>query len=470
MTNDAPAYVKHLIAQGEDEKVELMARPDAGEVGRTVCAFLNGDGGTIVIGVDEKGTIRGVADADAAIQLLREALQTGLVPTAPWSLTAVDLGRKRVVLIDVPHGPRVPYVWDNTIVIRSGRNNQIAKGNEISRLIDARGRSGERWERQPALGADMNHLDLDQIEQLRETAETRQLRRFRGSGVEHVLDDLGLLAGGQLRNSAMVLFGVDPARWYPQTRLHLAAFSGSATSSRFVDNRVVDGHAFALFEEALQFVTRHVPISAEIPASSTVREDKPAYPLAALREAILNAIVHRDYASFDGGTWIAVFSDRIEITNSGSLPSGMTAEDLKRGFISRPVNPDMAYVFFLRGLVEYWGLGTRKILDECLAAGLPEPTWEVAAGRVRLRIASAASPAETADAEVLNERQLRFLRALPEKAIIGVRDYVAEYASDVSDRQARNDLNALVRQGYLSRIGGGNRTAYRRTAKRLRER
>jgi ATP-dependent DNA helicase RecG len=133
-----------------------------------------------------------------------------------------------------------------------------------------------------------------------------------------------------------------------------------------------------------------------------VRRDTPTYPWGALREGVMNALTHRDYAAFDGQLSIQIKSAQIEIWNPGRLPEGMTVQDLPRGHVSRPPNPNIAHVFFLRGLIERVGIGTQRIVQECQAAGLPDPVWELRAGGVSLTLRLPAS--------ILSERQVAFLR------------------------------------------------------------
>src|SRR5204862_3694916 len=116
----------------------------------------------------------------------------------------------------------------------------------------------------------------------------------------------------------------------------------------------------------------------------------------------------RDYAAFDGGVSISIYSDRIEIWNAGLLPEGMSMDDLKHGNVSRPQNPDIAHVFFLRGFIERVGIGGRRIVTEWLEAHLLEPTWELRAGGVLLTLRLSHGETQASRAE-LSLRQLGFL-------------------------------------------------------------
>ena len=181
----------------------------------------------------------------------------------------------------------------------------------------------------------------------------------------------------------------------------------------------------------------------------------------ALREGILNAIVHRDYAAFDGGLSVGLYDDRIEIWNAGKLPDGMTVADLKQPHPSLPPNPDIANAFYLRGYIERWGMGTRQIVARCIEAGLPEPEWhEAAGGGVTLTIRL-----HQAKTLVLNSRQKQLLKSMRAGATITPKEYISS-AGNIAERTARTDLITLAEAGYLTRQGQGRAIIYVRTDKK----
>jgi len=191
-----------------------------------------------------------------------------------------------------------------------------------------------------------------------------------------VLDRLGLRLRGALVNAAVVVFGHDFLPHYPQCQLRLARFRG-VDKDEFLDQRQLHGHAFSLLSQAMQFLTRHLPVAGRVEAGLFERVDEPLFPPIALREALVNAFCHRDYAQAGGAVSVAIYDDRLEIWSSGALPSGIEVEDLKREHLSRPRNPLIAEVFYRRGLVERWGRGTQKIVELCLRAGHPNlSSWK----------------------------------------------------------------------------------------------
>jgi ATP-dependent DNA helicase RecG len=456
----ADPILEELIAAGESERTEFKSDVDLDRIGAAVTSFLNAGGGTLIVGIGDQGEILGVPQAEAAAQRVLQALAGRLSPGAAYSVSVEEIAGKPVIVIDVPPGEEAPYVYRGRITVRRGDQNRLATADEIARLILSR--HDVRWERQPALGAELE--DLDQREIVSAAAEVAERRLYNWTAPDNalrVLEDLNLARDGVLLNGAVVLFAQAPARLYPQTRGRLARFTGE-DRGEFLDNRVVEGHAFALERQILDFLRTHLPIISSPQAGGFQRHDAPAVPWNALREGLMNALVHRDYAAFDGGLSVSLYPDRIEIWNSGRLPDGLTVEDLKRGNISRPQNPDMAHVFFLRGFIERIGIGTRRIISECRDAGLPEPTWELRGGGVllTLRLRPPAPPRSRLE---LSRRQASLLDEVAPGERFTSGDYHRRFAAGVSDRQARQDLIELVNAGHLVRIGSGRATFYERT-------
>ncbi len=150
--------------------------------------------------------------------------------------------------------------------------------------------------------------------------------------------------------------------------------------TEFIDQRQVTGNAFELLDEASRFVRTHVPVAGRIVPEVFHRIDDPLYPPVALREALANALCHRDYAFPGGSASLAIYDDRLELANAGRLAFGLTIEDLLRPHGSHPVNRLIAEAFYLRGIIEQWGRGTLKMVELAERAGQPQPVFEVRGG------------------------------------------------------------------------------------------
>ncbi len=192
------------------------------------------------------------------------------------------------------------------------------------------------------------------------------------------------------------------------------------------------------------------------------RRDQSAYGLFALREGLVNAMVHRDYSISGSDVRIEIFSDHLTIHNPGKLPDGWTEKDLKTQHISHLRNPDIAQVFHVRGLMEKLGTGTQSLIAECKSLKAKPPIWRVARNVVSLTLFAAPAPKSLVQ---LPQRQSRFLTKTAADVIFKMGDYAE--ATGVSERQARRELADLEAAGLVERRGKGRATSYRRTARSL---
>jgi ATP-dependent DNA helicase RecG len=428
-------------------------RPDV--IGQNVCGFANAEGGSILIGMGDRREVLGVSNPEKITNELRKRLAEGLSPRLAVSVITIQAQGKDLVIIDVPQGADRPYTWNRRIFVRTEDKTVEAGPEVIGNLLTSP--KGFHWERQPALGTEVS--DLDEQEVRKSFNEARRNHLLSQDDRFNVLDTLRLFHladGGQIANGAVVLFGNHPENRLPQTRVRAVCYS-DMEDSELVDSRVMEGNAFHLVQVIMEFLHRHTSISSSIPMGNLQRVEKPAYPFRALQEAVLNAIQHRDYEAYDGGISVVVRPNSIEVWNSGALPLGMTIDDLKRGHHSRPHNPDIAHVFFLRGYVERIGSGAQRMIKMCRSAGLPDPEWGQDSGGITVVLR------KPGRMSALNERQETLLQGMKTKDAISTSAFRERFS--MSDRQARNDLTDLVKTGYLRRVGSGPATRYVRTEK-----
>ena len=237
----------------------------------------------------------------------------------------------------------------------------------------------QRWENQLDKSYTIDDLDKDEIQRLVDIAVQRE--RLYNIGSREPIDllrGLGLYENGMLNRAAIVLFGKTELMLmnYPQCLLRVGRFNGVKITDEILDNRQFRGNVFKLLSIAEQFLTETLPIAGKFDPDSFERIDIPLYPRAAIREALVNAFCHRNYAIAYGSVSVAIFDDRIEISNTGSLHFGLTSEALLEPHRSLPLNPLIAHCFYLRGVIESWGMGITKILEMVSSAGLPEPEIE----------------------------------------------------------------------------------------------
>jgi ATP-dependent DNA helicase RecG len=467
---ETPNTIRSILAKGETAHMEFKSSAaDLETLGETICAFLNSGGGQIVVGVLDNGQVDGEVSTRKIEALLRKlsggAAPGGLIsPNAVWDVSEERVDGGTVAIIDVPSGGDLPYVFRDSIFIRVGSQTRQAGGRQTRALIEKRYLLGARWERQPAIEVTLSDLDEKEIIKTAKVAADKRGWQFRDpDDLTAILEDLNLIDHGRLTNAAVVLFANEAGHIFPQAQVRMTVYNTDKTGAALVDDRVAHGHLFANLNEYDAFLRRHVSIVSDFSASKSAREDSPVFPYWALREGFRNALMHRDYSSYHGRASVSVFPRHIEIWSFGELPRGLSIASLKNADRSLPVNPDIAQVLFLRGLVELLGRGTRKIVEEFRSLGLPEPGWKEQAGGITLTMRGGHPPGELPGE--LNARQIDLLRRTRPGKSLNLNTVLKSAGGDVSERTVRNDLARLVKLGFLFRQGQGKSTFYVRTEK-----
>ncbi|MCK4733839.1 MAG: DeoR family transcriptional regulator, partial [Methanophagales archaeon] len=275
--------------------------------------------------------------------------------------------------------------------------------------------------------------------------------------VKEALERLSLIKGDKLTNAALLLFGKSPQGFFLQTEVRCARFKGTEAIKPFIDMKVFDGDVIEQVNKALNFVLEHTLLSAWLVPGKVEREERNEYPSDAIREAIVNAICHRDYES-TGNVQVRIFDDRIEFWNPGGLPEGWTVEKLKQKHESIPKNPLIADQFFLIKLIEKWGTGTIEMVKRCVEWGLPEPEFEFTGTSLIVTFRKFVLSREILEQMGLNERQIRAVEFLGEYKKISTKEYCKLFS--IARDTANRDLNDLRNKTIIERKGSGPQTYY----------
>lgn len=443
-----------LLATKESEQLAFASpRSTLEQVGSTLCGMLNQQGGVLLWGVDSKRQPAGLPQAKQRASELNEYLMRQVVPRPLLSVSVHTIRGKEIIAVDVPAVTDKPYSLSREIWVRLGTTTLRASQEQSSRLVERSAATLERWEREPMPGFSLTDCDTNELHQARlEIAQTGKFGLEIPAADEDLLSRLYLYRSGQFSNAAVVLFARQPRAWSPNFALRLTTHSAKG---EVLHDLMLEGPAIRMLREAVDAIQHRTGSELTFPKGRLERVERSAYPLYALREGLVNAIVHRDYTSPAVGVQVRLYPDRLIIVNTGTLPQGWKGSDLGRRHESHPANPDIARIFYLRGLMEQLGLGTQRIIAECKAAGAKAPLWKAENQTVSLTLfAAPAAPS----APNLLDRQTRFLRSLKSKAPFKISDYVT--GTGVSERQARRDLAALEKQGVVQRQGSGPATHY----------
>lgn len=363
----------------ENETIEMEFKTTTGEIKpacQTLCAFLNYLGGFVFIGVKNDGRLVGQMVTDNTRLEIANELEK-IEPSVRVKVNYVPVtDQKMVICLQVAEGAHMPYVYDGKPYERIESSTRKMSQTQYNQLLSKQNQLNHSWERFDAENYTFDDLDHNLIlNMIRKSVENDRLPEIAmREEISSVLEKLKVLEQGRVKNAAAALFGKEFLPHYPQCRLQMARFVGT-DRDEFLDNDFLYGNVFELLENAMLFVKRHLPIAAKIISEQLERVETPLIPLKAVREAMINAVCHREYSVYGGSIKLAIYEDRLEITNNGGLLPGITLQKIKSG-CSELRNPIIADVLFRCGLIERWGRGINEIIDKCIDAGDPEPEFE----------------------------------------------------------------------------------------------
>jgi ATP-dependent DNA helicase RecG len=289
-------------------------------------------------------------------------------------------GREILVLRVAGTSDSVPFTFDGRPYERVASTTRKMSQEKYEKLLLARSHTMRRWENQSADAIALKDIDRDEVFRIVDIARSMgRLVGPVGRSLPDVLTRLGLRKDGHIPQAAVVLFGKNFVPDYPQCELRLARFRGT-NKTEFLDQRQVRGPAFRLLEEAEIFCQRHFPMPARIVPGQMRRVETLLIPPDAMREILVNALIHRDYSISGGAVSLAIFDDRVEVWSAGSFPKGITPASLTRKHQSVQRNPLIADVFHRTGLIEKWGRGTNRVVDMCRDVGIAQPQFEEITG------------------------------------------------------------------------------------------
>ena len=343
-----------------------------------VCALANTQGGKLLIGVRDDGELVGVRNP----QKLLEDIPNKAVQLLGVTIRSEHQKRegKDIVEIVVPPSS-VPISLHGRFYVRSGSTSQELRGHELRDFILRK--DNLTWDEIGIPGATMEDLDTRTIKRFASMAAQAHRLPYDVSedSPADILSKLSLLTSNhELTRAAVLLFGKRPRKYVRSAQVKIGRFG--ETSAHLISHDVLEGNLLDM-PETIVSLLRSKYLHSLISYEGLVRVETLEYPEKALREAILNAIVHRDYG-IDSDITISIYADRIVVWNFGALLEPLTVEMLKQEHPSRRRNSLIAEVFFRAGLIEAWGRGIGMMVDNCVSAGLPEPVFEEYAGGIRV--------------------------------------------------------------------------------------
>jgi ATP-dependent DNA helicase RecG len=450
--------ISAFLSAGPGERVAFApAATNPAKLAETLTALANAHGGHLLVGVTAAGKIAGVTSADEARGVAQAA---GLLSAPPLILPLpqiVELSGKMVCVVEVPPGMPHVYSLDGRYLTRTGDRNRILTTSELTGLLLERGETG--FDARAVPDATVDDLDPVQVNSYWEA-----LGQPAGD-IQKLLLARGCLAqtadGLTPSHAGILLFGRQPQRFLRHAEIILVRYAGPTMGDEFVRHDA-SGALPDQIRQAEAFLNANMRRGMRI--KGFTREETTEYPLPVVREAIVNAAAHRDYAIRGEGIRVLIFSDHLEVYSPGRLPGHVTLANLMTERFSR--NEAIVQILSDLGFVERLGYGIDRMVAAMTEAGLPAPVFEetTAGFRVTLRgrgeeLVSKEPAAQRWSNRRLNPRQEKAIAYLSERGTITNREF-RDLCPELSDETIRRELAEMVDQGLVMKVGDRKATYY----------
>lgn len=398
-----------------------------------ICGFANANGGKLYIGKENNGNVIGIENHERLMEELPNKIRDLLGISAQVNLLEEN-GLKYIEIITQPQSVAISY--RGKYYQRVGATNLELTGNRLNEFLLKK--SGKTWDDVIEYRAAEKDIDEESIKKFITVAEkTNRLPEVTGLTNFEILEKLRLTEGEKYKRAAIILFGKDPGKFYPNISVKIGKFGKTADELLFEE--VEEGNLFKILQNVSQQLNRKFfknPIDFE----GMQRVEKGEYPVAAIREMLLNALVHKSYPG--AAIQIRIYDDKINIWNEGTLPSELTIDSLTKQHPSIPRNPIIADVCYKGGFIDTWGRGTLKIINACKEAELPSPEIKEEFGGFTVTIFKDVLSEDQLRKLGLNERQIKAVMYVKEHKNISNQKYQELYK--VSKATATRDLTELV--------------------------
>ncbi len=346
--------IKQIIAEGESQQTEFKSSFNV-EAMESITAFANTEGGCVLVGVSNKGKIVGVDTNEESVQQWVNEIKSKTEPAILVDAACYEIEGKTVVVLSVPEYPVKPIALQGRFYKRIGNSNHLLSATEIANLSMLSLQVS--WDSFPALGKTLEDLDTESIDRFIERVSSNGRLSLSGKTWTDKLRKLKLINGETPTNAAYLLFGKGNIGY----NVHAGRFK---TPSMIIDDRMMNGNLFQTVEETMRFLLSQIKVAYEITGKTTQRTEIFEYPLPALREIVLNTIIHRDYTS-PMDVQIKIFDQKITFFSPGELYGKQTIEALRTDdYQAYTRNKLIAEAFYLTGDIEKYGTGYTRIRSE----------------------------------------------------------------------------------------------------------
>lgn len=439
------------------QQLAFLPEADPQALAENLVALANASGGLVVVGVDKNGQLMEPVWEEEIDAALREAASLCRPPVeGEWQ--RLDADQHALIGVRVSRSPDLHSLYDGRVLIRSGDENRTLSGDEIRQLANSK--TVGDFEEGLVPGAKGDDLDAAIIQEYLDKREQRGSARPDSAG--DLLFEIGATdREGHPTVAGVLLFGKRPQAFLPQSGIVFVKFPGTEPTSEAEEavygrRDELVGSLARMVERAWNIVWEEMSVGAAV--NGLEREELTEYPRFAVREALINAVAHRDYRIRGRRIEIRMYSNRMEIISPGSLPGYITLDNLVEEHFSR--NPRIVNGLFQWGYIEELGLGIDRMIEEMVQAGHPPPKFRATSHTFTVTLEkSTRRVAATPSARNMNERQTQALAYVREYGSITNREY-QRLCPDVTAETLRLDLKDLVDRDILLKIGSKKGTHY----------
>ncbi len=451
--------IKEIILKGESETVEFKkSLSEWKEIIETVAAFSNTKGGVILVGIDDNGKVIGVEIGKGTIEELTNRILTNTEPKIYPEIVTMTVDDKEIIMVNIEKFPYDVVFAFGKPFKRVGKSTVRMSKDEYKKRIIELHKKDLYFD-----GLLLEEATIDEISEnklkafIKNAKEIRNIDISLSEEVADILRKLKLLKNDSLTNASILLFGKNPQFYFPQASVKCIRFKGNDVTGEMIDFKEINSDLLSQVEEVERFIYNNISLRAWIEEGKLERQEKWEYPPKAIREALVNAIVHRDYRK-PSKIQVRIFNDGIEFWNPGKLPEGWSIDTLKKEHTSEPFNPLIARIFFWAGYVEEVGTGTNKIIKWCKEWELPEPEFAIKSGNIVIRLRKSKLTEEYLDSLSLSAKDKEIVKLIMEKSKITSFDLQRKYG--VSRDTVNRWLKKLINLNLIERKGKGKASYY----------
>ena len=432
-----------LISQGEGYNIEFK-ESFCDEVIETLVAFANRKGGKIILGVNNKGKIIGIKISRESVQKWLNEIKNKTYPRLNVEIEISNLNNRKIAILEIMEFPLKPVSFKNRYFIRKNNSNHILSLQEVADIYLKTKNSS--WDFYPDKDSKLNDLDQEKIFKIKNLIE-ENLETKLGDNLSF-LRKYSLIVEEKGKEyptfASLLLFSKNPLR---QTDIQIGLFQ---TDTIIKKSKVIRNDLVTEVEEVLDFIKSYI-LKEYIFTGNPRREERWQYPIEALREIIINAVVHRDYREGTHSQF-KIYPDKIIFWNVGEIPQELTMEDIKRGNKkSFPRNKSVAEIFRDCGLIERYGSGVKRAIDQIKEYGLPEPEINENSSGFDVIVHSVLEKDLEKDLEKLSTSQKKIIEQIRKNPLITQRKLSEKIG--INEKNIRNNIEKLKQKNLLKRIG-----------------